>query len=908
MAVGAFTAGQYGEAYWQFETLEVDYGEEPEYLDPDFQRILHPVRGYAALMADRPTDALVEFTELLRQPDLSPGLRAFALYNAAIAQAQTQALSLAAHSFRSFQESFPNTREAGLALLQEAELCYEIGETDVALERLNGFYRSDAPATLRMQGRLRALQIAGESGRTELVQELLFTTDWQVSQMPDIAILTFAAIDAGDLLLGASQPEQAIRAYRLALPRESLLKQQAQRLQATRRLAEEEGVFASSIWKSHIRQLIGRLERQQSRLEQMEDYTPSLYLRSGQAYLLAGRHREARLLFREIAQDEAYTSEIRAEAHYRWTLALCEAEQWAKARETAHGFLEAHPGHALANAALFLIARAYQAEGRYSDAIAVLDELIVNFPKDKQAPRWYFTRGYNLCSLERPAEARECFETALASYPKSELHTQLALWSGLTWFFEKDYATALKQLERLREKSRKHPLYPEIQYRIANLHYALRDYKAAIRRADKLIKTFPDHHRVPEAQALRGDSLMGQGELIQAAAAFRQVPADDAQLYDYAVFQCAKIYRALERYDLLRTQLQSYVDREDAASRPRVSEALYWIGWSLQQEGRASEAFPLYEAALQRFGNRPEARAVGSILSAYATLYRRNPDISSGFDRWLQDTSEQSLQTVELTWYARLTRFQAKRLEKSAGKASAEAAMLNIHRLVPIEQQDVACLAEIGILLAERGYDSADDYFEQILTCYPKRFERAAAYYGKARLAAKNSHLTQAQRWLARFLEETPTHPLAADARLLAADLFVREGRYALARTALDEVLQIKEMRGRPHARALATLARIESETGAPKRAIAYWQRIYTLYRAYPELLAPAYWQSALLFEELGDAVAARNTLKEMLADPRLKQDPLFEKAAAKLPALQAAAASQSELAEHAPPTKELAP
>ncbi|MBC8190539.1 MAG: MotA/TolQ/ExbB proton channel family protein [Puniceicoccaceae bacterium] len=190
--------------------------------------------------------------------------------------------------------------------------------------------------------------------------------------------------------------------------------------------------------------------------------------------------------------------------------------------------------------------------------------------------------------------------------------------------------------------------------------------------------------------------------------------------------------------------------------------------------------------------------------------------------------------------------------------------MLSIHRLVPIREQDPETLAEVGIVLVDRGYESADDYFEQILNQYPKRFERAAAYYGKAKLAAKNERLDEARRWLIRFLEETPTHSLAAEARLLAADILTRQGVYTAARKALDEILQIKEMRGRPHARALAGLARIETEQDHAKRAIPYWQRIYTLYRAYTELVVEAYWESAQLFEEIDDPIAARNTLAEL--------------------------------------------
>jgi tetratricopeptide (TPR) repeat protein len=903
-AVAAFGDGDYARAYWIFESVELDYGEEPEFLDKNFQNTVLPVRAYSALMAERPTDALVFFNQLLQEHNPRTGVHAFALFNYAIALAQADALASAAEAFRRFQKAFPNSNEAALAALQEADLLYEIGEVEPAFAKLDAFYASDAPATLRMQSRLRALQTASESDDAARAQAILFETDWNVADMPDIAVLSFAALDAGDLLLADGLHLEAIRAYRLTLPRDVLIDKQRELLEATRQSFHQQAAFASSIWKSHSAQLIARLQRQLDRLENMEDYTPGLYLRSGQAYLLASRYREAAILFRTLALDESYTSELRAEAHYRWILALSEAEQWQAARATARQFLEMHPAHALANSALFLIARAYQGEGAFYDAIEILDTLITNFPQDKQAPRWYFTRGYNYSVLEQQTRARENFQTALDNYPKSELATQLELWRALSYFFERDYATSLEQLLDLKSRSGTHPMYPEINYRIANIYYAQRAYDEALTTAEFIIKEFADHARYGETLALKGDIYMGLGELTAAAAAFRQVPADEPRIYDYAVFQASKIYKALERYDLLRAHLQAYVDRPDANERPRVSEALYWIGWSLQQEDRAEDAFPLYEAALKRFGNDPKARAVASILSAYADLFQRSQAADVSFETWLQESSEQSMDDGQMTWFALLTQFKAQRQRRLIDDATADATLLSIHRLVPLAEQDASTLAAVGTVLVERGYESADDYFEQILNEYSKHFERAAAFYGKAKLAAKNQRLDEARRWLIRFLEETPTHPLAADARLLAANVLSRQGIYSAARDALNEILQIKEMRGRPHARALAGLARIEMEEGNAKRAIPYWQRIYTLYRAYPELVVEAYWESAQLFEEIDDPIAARNSLAELLRDERLQAYPQYAQAEVELPRLESAARERSALAEQTTKTE----
>ncbi|MFO8027077.1 MAG: tetratricopeptide repeat protein [Opitutales bacterium] len=896
-AVTAFTSGEYQQSYWAFESIELDFGREPEFLDRDFQKTILPVRAYAAMMAERPTDALVYFDILLRGHEPSPAVEAFALYNAAIALSQTGALAKSAEVFREFRGAYPGSNEAHLAGLQEADLLAEIEEIAAANQLLDDFYASEAPEALRMQGRLRALQVASDIGDTERVHGLLFNTDWQLDSMPNIAVLSFAALQAGDLLLESGLHNQAIQAYRLSLPRDLLIEKQRERLIATRHTFGQQAAFASSIWKSHSSQLIARLEAQLERLETMPDYTPGLYLRSGQAYLLGERYREAAILFRTIARSENYEKDLRAGAHYRWILSLNQAEKWSAARDAADLFLETHPEHTLANRALFLVARSYQGEGRFSEAIEVLDDLIASFPDDEQAPRWFFTRGYNYSILEDQGTARASFESGAKRFPKSELRIQLNMWAALTYFFERDYPTALTRLQDLAKDNQSHPMYPEIKYRTANVLYAMQKHTEAMEAAESLIETYPDHHRYAEALALRGDILMGLGELAAAAHAFLQVPADDARLYDYAVFQAAKIYRALERYDLLREHLQAYLAREDANTRPRVSEALYWIGWSLQQEGRAAESFPLFEDALSRFGNDPKARAVDSILSAYSELYR-SQETPISFEIWLQESAEKSLAADELTWFARLTQFKAQGQRRTGKESRANASLLSIHRLVPIERQDARTLAAVGVALAERGYGSADDYFERLLDEYPKRTERAAAFYGKALLASQDDLLEESRRWLVRFLEETPTHPLAADTRLLAADVLRRQGRYEAAAKGLNEILQLKEMRGRPHARALAGLARIETDKENPKRAIPYWQRIYTLYRAYPDLLAEAYWESAQLFEQIDDPIAAHNTVVEMRRDERLRSFDAYESAEAKLPALETAARERSELAK----------
>ena len=73
---------------------------------------------------------------------------------------------------------------------------------------------------------------------------------------------------------------------------------------------------------------------------------------------------------------------------------------------------------------------------------------------------------------------------------------------------------------------------------------------------------------------------------------------------------------------------------------------------------------------------------------------------------------------------------------------------------------------------------------------------------------------------------------------------------------------------------------------GISEKAIAYYQRIYNMYRAYPDLVATAYLASSELFESQHRIVEAVSTIQEMLKQEHLTNYPEWEAAKQKLVAL----------------------
>lgn len=885
LSISAFTQGDHKAAQNNFGELERVFGKEPEYLDGTVQRVILPMEGYAALVAGDPDEAARFFEKYLADFGNEETKKyAFVLFTLAQAKQQAGDIDAAIQRYGEFVAAFPDSPESGIAYLRVGELQYEHGQAEAALDTLDRFFTTRQAFTMREQGRLRALQIAEESDMMERAVSYLLDTPWELDRMPELAVLSFLALPIGDHLLGEERYEEAIQAYRLVPSHEFLVARQRERLEATQRTLEQRSRYISTneagIWLEYYRTLVARLEAVLKQLEESEPYTGSLYLRYAQAFVQAGRHYEAWTVYESLAEDPAFSEIIRQEAHYRLVVEAQTLERWQDTLRFAWSFVDRYPEAPQAPMVLFFTANAYQQIREYPDAIRILTRLLDDYPGHPFYPRWRFTRGFNYLLLEDNAKARDDFALYLQNYPETNLATNAALWHAVSWFFDKQYDSALEELDALLAKTPgDHYLRPEIEYRRGAVLYARREYEPALEQIDGYLARFPDDGHREEALVLRGDSLMGLGQLLPAALAFHQVGPDAGGLFIYAVFQTGKIYRAMEEYDRLADHFTDYINRTDLDPHPRVSEGLYWIGWAREQQGRLDEAFPLFEEALERYGNDPQATEMMAILGALhqAHTHLRSDPPEGGIDAsdvllgtpdfmdWLGGEWERALDEGLLTYYSRLRLYEADRLQAARRPDEAEAVILGLADTVPLEALDADGLGKVGLSLEEHGREGSEAYFRALIERYPTAVQRAYAFLGLGKLAIQAGDYAAAVEALKPLVETMPTHPLGPEGSILYAQALIETGDPAAAKPVLEDLLKMRSARGRPHARALLTLAQAAEARDAPDEAIAYYQRVYNLYRAYPDLVGQAYLGSARLFENRGDLAAAWRTYREML-------------------------------------------
>ncbi len=909
----AFAAGDFPQAADAFGQVESVFGRETAWASGTLPRRLLPLRGFAALRAGRASDAAADLATFVERFPEETAQRGFALYALALALQQAGDSDAALSRFLEYEAMHPGSAQAALARLQRAEICFASARPDEGFRVLDEL-RLDATLaeSLRGQARLRALEQAVALRRDDLAAGLLLHEPWGVTTMPELGILAFAAMETGDRLLAAGRAYEAVRAYQLVAPKPRLVAAQRERLEAMRRSFDQRAPAVSMgsglFWVDYYRGRIHRIETQLLALERAEDYSGALRLRLGQAMLLAGRAHEAWLCFESVALAPGAHDELRREGHYRWILSAAELARWDEALAIAGAFVERHPASDLAPEAFFLIARAHLEQKDYAAAEPVLSQILERFPAHPAALRSRFTRGWVRTVREAYAAARADFEACIATAPDAPLAVRAGLWRGMTHHFARERAEALAVFDALAAAHPHDPLLPEILYRRATTLYAMRDLARARTGLEHFVAEYRMHPRFAEALVLLGDILMGAGELDQARARFSQVTPEAADSYVYATFQIGKVLRAEGRHAALADHFRDFVRHASHARLPRVSEALHQIGWAEEQCGRAEAALPVYAEALARFGDDPAAGEVGAALTALHKLARRlgrteaaalvsddsmRPILAGDFEGWLRTARQEALKQRRHTWHARLTLALADLHLARREPAQAELLVLELAAL-PIEALDAVALARTGEALQAIGSEEAARYFHRLLAAHPQHPARAVALHGLAAEAAAAGRYEDALHWVARFDDETPAHALAIRTALLAGEMLEETGRHAEAATRYDALLRLKSARGRPHALALAGLARCAQADGEIPRAIACYQRVYTLHRAQSDLAAEAYLGSGPLFEQLGDAVAAAATYREMLALPDVGDSTQRERARDALGALASLAPTAS--------------
>lgn len=867
-----------------FQSLEQTFGAESEYQAEEAQIRILPLKGLAELGAGRFQQATNTLDQLAEAHPETIQSNPSLLYGWARAHKGAGNPAEARRALDFYIRRVAGSLEAQLAILEKAELFFVEGLLEDGIAVVDTFANSEAPDSLKMQGQLKAIQSSLDQGQWEQATSRMLDTKWFITTMPELAQLAFSALRCGENAIGRGLYAEALKLFQLVPPKSQLVRLQEEKLADLEQRILSGRRRALLATNRHQQQYLSRLQQQLQQqldaLQTSDDYTPTFFLQYGQCLLFDGQFYKAWLVFEYLSLNETYPSSVREEAHYRWVVTAHQLKDWEEALTIARNFVDRYPESQLAPQALYLIAKAHLEQRRYPESNVVLTDLIESFPDHSLNGRWLFTRGFNHVVLEAYEGARRDFSTYVENHPNGQLVINARLWNALSHFFERNYSTCITELSELQTLDARHPLYPEILYRLSSAYYSAREYQSALTTIEDYLNRFSRHMRIDEAKVLKGDILMGEGRLEEATKSFDSVSVESPDMYLYSLFQRGKIYRAQEDYQGMIQLFDGFL-KDEKSPKIRISEALYWLGWAYHQDGKTELAYPLFESALNEYGNDPQAAETQSILQALERIKRRdNPDY---FANWLEEESRTAKNSNRLTYLSRLILYQHNRSPNDDEIANNLAGLAD---LVPLEQMDPEALGKVGLSLLNQEDERAEDFFTYLVENYPKSNARAMGHLGLASLAHQDEEWGVAKDWLVKSEKEVPMHPHMNETQLLLGQVLSRLNEFDSSIETFEKLLRLKSARGRPHAQALSGIAQAHLGKKDREKAIAYYQRVFNMYRAYPDLVSHAYLESAELFESMNRIPEAVRTLQEMLEQSTLAGLPEWDPAQAKLKTL----------------------
>ena len=473
---------------------------------------------------------------------------------------------------------------------------------------------------------------------------------------------------------------------------------------------------------------------------------------------------------------------------------------------------------------------------------------------------------------------------------RTSLRIRAAYWRVLVLGAMNAFDRARASLLELLATYPDHWMASEFLYRLGRVEYSSQRLPEAKQVLTEFLRDYPDHASSVEARVLLGDIAMGEGELERAVQRFRTILPEHGHWYRYAKLQIGKVLRAREDYSAMEAHFRSWLDEEDTDISESAGEILYGLGWALQQQQREAETVQLYLDALDRWANDPAAGGISEILNALPKLYelmRSKPlpepvQVADGewlefceaesLGHWIETQKNRATEAERLTEAARLQGFQALQLRWAQQPDLARRTLQEISLKVPMDALDALLLGEIGFSLIQDGFEAGEPYLRELLQRYPRSASRALAFLGLGRLAVDEQRWQDANHWLMLFQRQTPQHERRFEAQLLHAGVLQQLGQREECKAVLEEILRSRDARGHTQVLALRALAEWHVSGAETAKAIAYYQRIYTLHRAERELVAEAYGRSAQLFEERGDLHAALRTWQELLTQEDLAE------------------------------------
>ncbi|NCC51165.1 MAG: tetratricopeptide repeat protein [Spartobacteria bacterium] len=876
--MGAFSEGNFAQAVSAFQELIERFGAEKEMSD-DLEKVYYAL-GCALYNENDPQGAITAFDAYVKKyPEAR--FKDEALFRIGAANQSLQNFEAAIEAYMQLLREFPRSTFGEDAAFQIG-ICY-VGQDDheKAVQVFQEFTTVYPDSPLYGQAAVILARALFENEKWEAALAALDMLAGKGQALDQITQANFLAMEIGDIAFDETDYDIALRAYRRVRTRESLMRIQRHVLDTYKTgltTLMKQQVTGAEAAQEHFRQenrlktALIRAEQVMQKLESTPGYDATLFHRIGRCFFNTDRFWEARVAFTRVVAV-ATDVNTREAAQFDLALVLSRQRRFNDLIAVADAYLNEFGDNRTfiengrVPAMAFMRAEAYVNMEMFEEAEQEMRALNEAYPSHPQRPAISFYLALSIAMQERFDEGIAAFEQWQKDFPDNILNPDVEYWKAIAMYYNGQFGEALPLLTDYAERYPMSSYTPEAKYRAAMCMYSLEQYMDCALALGAWANAYPDHYFKWEAKVTRGDALAAEGMLERARDEYLSITEEAGPFYYMALTQCARVFKAMDTPEAYRDMAQAFIgfihQNPDSGN---IIDAAYQAGWALRQVDKQDEAVRLYWQILERHGNNRNWEGFEPIFDDLKKLYAG--DGKEQFVADLRARYAKATKEKRRTLAARLQLAVDRAVLPPDGALDAANGLARTFKMDELGAEELAFIGETYVKAGET--DKGVPYLERLIADFPESRYAGVAY---TRLAEKEMG---EENWPQALALAVQAEGVAYDPRLYMETMFVKAqslqgvGDYTKAVEAFTVVLANRMSPRAFKPQALLRIGQCLAAQGETRKSIPYYQRVYVLYGAYPELVSQAYMQSGLAFEKLNDLQAAARTYQEMLANEQL--------------------------------------
>ncbi len=488
-------------------------------------------------------------------------------------------------------------------------------------------------------------------------------------------------------------------------------------------------------------------------------YAADALLGLGSLALQQGRPAEAGKLFDRLIDSHPDSPLILA-AQFRRGRAWFEQGDYDRGLAVLNRSGELCRGGPLEDDVAYWIAKCRLRQGHFADAAGRLARAIEQFPSSELLAVMHYDRAIALVRNGDSEDGIGALELFRKRFPDHALAGDALHLVATTQHEQRHYDKSQAHCRTFLERYPSHESAAAIAYLSAENHFLRTRYAESADGYRRFLARYPQDSQASKARFRLGTALYRLGRFDEAGPLLGEaLSADSDGLFRFGLFALGDIHFQRSEWKKAERFLRDYVSTE--VTVPSADDALLKWGLALQRQGKHVEALRIYDRFSQHFDDSPHRLQVIFERGQTLVALERFDEAKAAFEQVLTEGADSRFRPYALNHLA-------------------------------------------SIAMGHDDFTAAAELFKSVVGTGAEALDEAESLFRQGQALLGAGRLRDAEQVYKSFLDNHPTHALAAQACAQLAITLARQDRH---REALDTIERVeREFVGQLDKQLLASL------------------------------------------------------------------------------------------------------